>query len=85
MLPHLLTNFEQQRSKVNVVFSRNNLLKKKDGSYATNLDEYKSIGAYWIVLFVNVDTLIAFSLNIFQKKFKNSQKMKMLYNKEMIQ
>ena len=78
MLPHLLTNFEQQRSKVNVVFSRNNLLKKKDGSYATNLDEYKSIGAYWIVLFVNVDTLIAFSLNIFQKKFKNSQKMKML-------
>ena len=60
MLPHPLTNFEIQKCyqtepKFNDVHSRNNLHKIKDGPYTTNLDEYKSIGAHWIALYVNGD------------------------------
>ena len=49
MPPHSLTNFEIQKYCENVpkfddVYSRNNLSKIKDGAYAINLDEYKSIG-----------------------------------------
>ena len=49
MPPHSLTNFEIQKHcenepKFNGVYSRNNLSKIKDGAYAINLDEYKSIG-----------------------------------------
>ena len=48
MLPHPLTNFEiqkhyQNEPKFNGVYSRNNLSKMKDGTYAINLDEFKSI------------------------------------------
>ena len=56
MKPHLLTNFEIQKyyenePKVfNVVFSRDNLL-KKDGAYVINLDEYQDIETLWITLF----------------------------------
>ena len=58
MPPHSLTNFEIQKycenvPKFNGVYSRNNLSKIKDGAYAINLDEYKSIGTNWIVLHVN--------------------------------
>ena len=35
------------------VFSSNNLPKIKNGAYVTNLDEFKSIGACWIALYVN--------------------------------
>ena len=58
MPPHSLTNFEIQKyyenePKFDGVYSRNNLSKIKDGAYAINLDEYKSIGTNWIVLHVN--------------------------------
>ena len=58
MPPHSLTNFKIQKYCENVpkfdgVYSRNNLSKIKDGAYAINLDEYKSIGTNWIVLHVN--------------------------------
>ena len=58
MLPHPLTIFEIQKyylnePKFNGVCSRNNLPKIKDWGYATNLDEFKLIGAHWIVLYVN--------------------------------
>ena len=59
MPPHSLTNFEilkyyQIESKLNGVYSRNNLPKtKKDRAYVINLDEYKSIGTHWIALYVN--------------------------------
>ena len=46
-----------------------------------NLDEYKSIGTHWIAFCVNgeyVNTLIVLNLNIFQKKLKNSQEIKIL-------
>ena len=61
---HPLMNFDiqkyyQNESKLNGVYSRNNLPKIKDGAYVINrayvinLDEYKSIETHWIALFVN--------------------------------
>ena len=46
MLFHLLTNFETQKyyqnePKFNGVYSRNNLVKRKDGAYVVNLDEFQ--------------------------------------------
>ena len=48
---HLLTNFEiqkyyQNKPKFNGVYSRNNLSKKNDVAYITNLDEYEAIGTH---------------------------------------
>ena len=47
MPPHTLKNFViqkyyQNESKFNGLYSRNNLLKIKDGTYVINLDGYKS-------------------------------------------
>ena len=58
MPPHPLTNFEiqkcyQSKPKFNGVYSRNNLPKIKDGIYLINPDEFKSIGTYWMALYVN--------------------------------
>ena len=40
-------------TKFNGVYSRNNLPEIKDGANVTNLDEFKSIGTYWIASYVN--------------------------------
>ena len=48
----------QNESKFNGVYSRNNSLKTKDGAYAVNLDEFKSIGTHWIDLYVNNNNVI---------------------------
>ena len=53
-----LTNFEiqkyyQNEPKFNGLYSRNNLPKIKDGAYVMNLNEFKSVGTHWIVLYVN--------------------------------
>ena len=66
MPPYPLTNFEIQtyyqndaqlsskyQPKFNDVYSRNNLPKIKNGAYVINLDEYKSIEAHWIALYIN--------------------------------
>ena len=58
MSSHSLTNFEIQRCyqnepKFNGVYSRNNIPEIRDRIYVINLDEYKSIGANWIALYVN--------------------------------
>ena len=58
MLSYSLTSFKiqkyyQNKLKFNGVYSRNNLPKIKDGAYVINLDKYESIGAHWIVLYVN--------------------------------
>ena len=47
MQPHLFSNFEIQKHyqikpKFNGAFSGNNLPKIKDGTFETNLDNYKS-------------------------------------------
>ena len=65
MPSHPLTNFEirkyyQNEPKFNGVFSRNNLPKVKDGAQVINLDEFKSIGTHWIVLYVNGNKTIYF-------------------------
>ena len=79
MPSHPLTNFEiqkyyQNEPNFNDVYSRNNLPKIKDRAYKINLDEFESIGTYWITLYVNgniVIYLIAFGVNIFQNKLKS--------------
>ena len=58
MPPHHSTDFEiqnyyQNKPKTDGVYSRNNLSKIKYEAYIINLDEYESIGAYWIALYVN--------------------------------
>ena len=65
MPPHPLTNFEiqkyyQNEPTFNDVYSRNNLPKMKDGVYVINLDEFKSIGTHWIVLYVNPENVTYF-------------------------
>ena len=62
---HPLTNFEiqkyyQNEPKVNVVYSRKNLSKIKDGTYIINLDKYESIGTHWIALYVNAENVTYF-------------------------
>ena len=74
MLPHPLTNFEMQKYyqkdtqlslknnlKFNDVYSRNNSPKIKDGEYAINLAEFKSIGSQWIVLYMNGNNIVYFN------------------------
>ena len=56
MLPHPVTNFEIQKndeskSKVKVIYSRNNLPKNTGGTYVINPDAYKSPGTHWIALY----------------------------------
>ena len=57
MPPHSLTNFETQKyqnePRFNGIYSRDNLLKVKNGAYVTNLDEYSDIGTHWVVLYVH--------------------------------
>ena len=43
----------QNEPKFNDDYLRSNLSKLKDGAYVINLDEYKSVGPYWIALYVN--------------------------------
>ena len=80
MLLHPLTNFEMQKyyrneMNFNGVYSRNSLPRIRDGTYAINHYEYKSIRTHWMALYVNGNNiiyLIALELSIFQKKLKNS-------------
>ena len=57
MPPHPLTNFEiqkyyQNEPRINGVYSRDNLLEIKYGTYEINLDEYSDIGNHWVALYV---------------------------------
>ena len=52
--------YYENEAKFNGVYSRNNLSKIKDRTYTINLDEYKSIGTYWIALHVNAKNVISF-------------------------
>ena len=62
---HPSTNFEiqkyyQNEPRFNGVYSRNNLSKIKDETYIINLDEYQSIGTYWIALYLNAENATYF-------------------------
>ena len=70
MLSYFLTNFEiqkyyQNESKVNGVYSRNNL-SQMDEMYIINLDKYESIGIHWIALHLNAENVTC--LNSFRVK-----------------
>ena len=63
MLRHPLTNFEiqkyyQNEPKFYGVYSRNSLPKIKKEADAINLGEFKSIGTYWIALYVNENNIV---------------------------
>ena len=65
MPPHLLTNFEiidyfKNEKRFNGVYSRNNLLKLKKGSYVINLDHIKNTGTHWVVIFIKSNEVIYF-------------------------
>ena len=73
MSPHFLANFEiqkyyqnevelslQNEPKFNGVYSRNNIPKRKEATYAINLDGFKSIETNWIALYVNGNIVIYF-------------------------
>ena len=68
--------YYQNEPKFNVVYSRNNLPKMKDETYALNINKLKSIGTHCTALNVNGNNIIYFDSfgveNILQKKFKNS-------------
>ena len=58
MSPHPLTNFDVQKyyqneSRLNGVYSRDNLPKIKDDAYVINLAEYSDIGTHWVALYVH--------------------------------
>ena len=79
MPPQPLTNFEieeyyQNEPRFNVVSSRDNMVKKKDGAYVINLDKYADVGTHWIALFLTEVRLFSSTvlvLNMFLKKLKN--------------
>ena len=65
MPPHPLTNFEikkyyESESKLNGVYSKNNLHKERDRTYIINLDEYESTGTYWIAFYFNDNNVTYF-------------------------
>ena len=67
MTLHSLTNFViqeyyQTEPKLNGVYSRNDLLKIKNGAYVINLNEFKSIGTHWIALYVDSNNIIYFGI-----------------------
>ena len=67
MLPYTLTNFEiqkyhQNEPKFNEVYSRNNLPKIKNEVFVINRDDYKSIGTYLTVLYINGTNVIYFEI-----------------------
>ena len=52
--------YYQKEPKCDGVYLRNKLRKIKDGAYVTNLDDFKSMGTYWIALYANVNNTVYF-------------------------
>ena len=80
MPPHPLTNFEMQRyylngSRLNGVYSRDNLPKTKDQAYVINLDEYVDIGIHWVASYAHnndVTFLDSFGVEHISKEIRTS-------------
>ena len=65
--PLAIQNFEiqkycQNEPKYNGVYSRSILPEINEGVYIINLDETKSIGTYWMALYVNANNVIYISI-----------------------
>ena len=54
------TNVLSNEPNFNGVYSRNNLPKTKGKAYVINLYEHKSLGTYWIALYMNAKNVIYF-------------------------
>ena len=52
--------YYENQSRLNDVFSRDNLSKIKDGTYIINLDQYFDIGTHWVALWVNNNNVTYF-------------------------
>ena len=66
MLPHPVTNFEiqkyyQNESRLNGVYSRDNIPTIKDEAYPINRDEYSDIGTHWVALHVQNNNFTYFA------------------------
>ena len=48
-----MQNFYENEPLFNGVYSRDNLIKIKNGTYIINLDEYSDIGTHWIAFWVS--------------------------------
>ena len=53
-------NYYQNEPQFNDVYSRKNIPKAKDWAIVINLDQFKSIGTHWIVLYANGNNIIYF-------------------------
>ena len=55
-----ITNYFNDESRFNDVFSRNNLPRIKDGAYVISLDDKNSKGTHWVSLFIDKNLTIYF-------------------------
>ena len=55
-----ITHYFDYEPRFNGVFSRNNLLRMKDGKYVINLDDKNSKGTHWVSLFIDRNTALYF-------------------------
>ena len=53
-----ITNYFNYEPRFNDAFSRNDLLRTKDGAYVINLYDKNSKGTYWVSLFIDRNTEI---------------------------
>ena len=64
------------------IYSRNNLPKTKDGAYVINLDEYESIGIYWIAINANAENVTYF--DSFGVEYMSKDIRELIVNKSII-
>ena len=72
-----MQKYYQNELKFNGVYSRNNLTKMMDGTCLINVDEYKLIETYRIVLKVNANNIEhfdSFGMKISQRNLKINRK-----------
>ena len=55
-----ITEYFNNESRFNGVFSRDNLPRIKDGPYVINLDDHQSKGTQWVSLFIDRNTAVYF-------------------------
>ena len=68
-----MQKYYQNKPKFNGVYSRNNLIRIRDGARVININEYKSIGFHWTALYMNGDNVTyfeSFGAEHIQNKFK---------------
>ena len=64
------------------IYSRNNLPETKDGAYVINLDEYESIGIYWIAINANAENVTYF--DSFGVEYMSKDIRELIVNKSII-